>query len=433
MKLRTKYILFVVIIHLVTLVLSFLIFRDNKIFFIASEILILISVIITVQLYNELIQPLQTILRGLEAIKERDFNIKFVTTGKYEMDQLIGVYNQMMEQLKLERTKQEEQHFFLSKLINTSPTGILVLNHDGVIKQLNPKAIELLGVEEKEVMGKSPGDISLAIMHEINKLKSGESKTVTLNGITTYKLQKSHFIDRGFPRHFIMIEELTAEILAAEKKAYGKVIRMMAHEVNNTIGPVNSIIESALHTANLWEQKETNPLQQALQVAIERNQNLNLFMRNFADVVRLPEPHKKKTDLHDLINRVTTLFKTKAAEKEILFEYRLSKEPVYFLGDDQQMEQVLINIVKNALEAIDEKGVVRFTTSLHPKKIIITDTGKGIDEQEAGEIFTPFFSTKKTGQGIGLTVIKEILLNHHFSFNLKTAGQGKTEFEILLD
>ncbi len=248
MKLRTKYVLFVTLIHLVTLVLSFIIFRDNKIFFIASEILILISIFISWQLYKELLQPLQTLMHGLEAIEERDFNIKFVTTGKYEMDQLISVYNQMMEQLKLERTKQEEQHFFLSKLINTSPTGILVLNHDGYIHQLNPKAMELLGVEEKDVIGRLPGELSTTIMQEINRLKSGESKTVVLNGITTYKLQKSHFIDRGFPRHFIMIEELTAEILAAEKKAYGKVIRMMAHEVNNTIGPVNSIIESALHT-----------------------------------------------------------------------------------------------------------------------------------------------------------------------------------------
>ena len=137
-------------------------------------------------------------------------------------------------------------------------------------------------------------------MQETDKLKSGESKTVVLNGITTYKLQKSHFIDRGFPRYFIMIEELTAEILAAEKKAYGKVIRMMAHEVNNTVGPVNSIIESALKAPLPW-QGANESLQKALQVAMERNQSLNLFMRNFADVVRLPEPNKKKINLHELI------------------------------------------------------------------------------------------------------------------------------------
>src|SRR5438034_11642400 len=97
------------------------------------------------------------------------------------------------------------------------------------------------------------------------------------------------------------------------------------------------------------------------------------------------------------------------------------------------MEQVLINIVKNAIEAIDQKGIVCFTTTLRPKKVIISDTGKGIEEKEADEIFTPFFSTKKTGQGIGLTVVKEILLNHHFTFSLKTKEPGRTEFEIILN
>jgi two-component system nitrogen regulation sensor histidine kinase NtrY len=102
MKLLTTYILFVVIIHLLALVLSFIISRENKIFFIASGILILVSMTISWQLYKELLRSLQTLMRGLEAIKERDFNIKFVTTGTYETEQLISVYNQMTEQLKLE-------------------------------------------------------------------------------------------------------------------------------------------------------------------------------------------------------------------------------------------------------------------------------------------------------------------------------------------
>ena len=97
------------------------------------------------------------------------------------------------------------------------------------------------------------------------------------------------------------------------------------------------------------------------------------------------------------------------------------------------MGQVLINIVKNAIEAIDEKGVIRFATTIHPKKIIITDSGQGIDDAQADEIFSPFFSTRKTGQVIGLTVVKEILLNHHFSFSLKSVEPGKTEFVIVLN
>src|ERR1035438_4537596 len=243
MKLRTKYILFVAVLHLVALVLSYFIFLENKILFIISEVFIIISIIISWQLYNELIQPLNLLMQGTDAIKDRDFNVKFLSTGKYEMDRLIQVYNRMMDELRMERTKQEQQHLFLEKLIHTSPTGILILDFDENIQQVNPKALQLLGVEEKEVLKKSVYELSHPIMQQIKQLQSGHAKTFTMNGAVSYKLQKSHFIDRGFPRHFVMIEELTAEILEAEKKSYGKVIRMMAHEVNNTIGPVNSILD----------------------------------------------------------------------------------------------------------------------------------------------------------------------------------------------
>lgn len=433
MRLRTKYIIFVLILHLVTLVLSYFVFKRDVILFIGSEVLILISVFISYRLYKELLEPLQTLMRGVEAIKDRDFNIKFVKTGKYEMDQLIDVYNSMIDELRGERTKQEQQHFFLEKLIQTSPTGILILDHDNKVQQQNPKAYELLGVDEKQVIGKPIATLDIPVMKEIIHLNAGEAKTITLNGINTYKLQKSQFIDRGFPRAFVMIEELTVEILAAEKKAYGKVIRMMAHEVNNTIGPVNSILQSTLKTESLWQSDKNKTLQNALQVAVDRNQNLNLFMRNFAEVVRLPEPIKKKVDLHQLIKSVTTLMELKACEKEIAFHYNLATEPVYITADEQQLEQALINVVKNAIEAIDGKGTINFTTTIHPKKLIITDTGKGITDEHAAHLFSPFFSTKKDGQGVGLTLVKEILINHHFEFSLKTIEPGRTVFDIQLN
>src|SRR5947209_3015511 len=111
MKLRIKYLLFVIILHLVTLVLSFFIFRDDKLIFIASEVLILISALISWQLYYELIRPLKMLMNGVDAIEDKDFNVKFVSTGKYEMDKLINVYNRMIDELRSERTKQEQQHF----------------------------------------------------------------------------------------------------------------------------------------------------------------------------------------------------------------------------------------------------------------------------------------------------------------------------------
>lgn len=432
MKLRTKYLLFVIILHLITLVLSYFIFKENQVLFIASEALILLSALFAWQLYKQLIKPLKTLMTGVEALKERDFTTKFVATGQQEMDNLISVYNNMIDVLRTERTKQEQQHFFLEKLIQTSPTGIIILDYDNKIHQLNPKAVQFIGLEEKLVLNNQVDEIEHPVMKQIGELKSGESKTVTLNGVTTYKLQKSHFIDRGFPRVFIMMEELTVEILEAEKKAYGKVIRMMAHEVNNTIGPVNSIIQSTLNT-NLLNSEYNPTIKNALQVAYERNQNLNFFMRNFADIVRLPPPNKKKLDLHKLLKNITTLMGLKAGEKEIIFHYNLAKEPLIIYADEQQVEQALLNIVKNAIEAIEQKGSVTFSTTLHPAKLSVADTGQGIDETVSEQLFTPFFSTKKDGQGVGLTLIREILLNHHYKFSLNTVTPGRTEFSIFFE
>jgi nitrogen fixation/metabolism regulation signal transduction histidine kinase len=423
MKLRTKYLLFVIVVHLVALVLSFFIFRQSAIFFIISEIVILFSVAISWKLYSELIKPLKLLIEGVEAIKARDFNVRFAATGKYEMDQLIDVYNKMIDELRKERTTQEEQHLFLEKLVETSPTGILILDYDEMVQQINPKALQLLGP--------SPLTVNHPVMQQIALMKSGESKTITWKGVNTFKLQKSHFIDRGFPRHFIMIEELTADILAAEKKAYGQVIRMMAHEVNNTIGPVNSILQSILKSQGLTESDNTNqPLQKALQVAVDRNYNLNLFMRNFADVVRLPKPSRKNIDCSQLVMQVAQLMEMKAGEKKIQFQFHIPEVSFFIYADEQQMEQVLINIIKNAMEAIEEEGTIQFIINPSSRQLSIIDSGSGIPDSIADQLFTPFFSTKKDGQGVGLTLIKEILLNHGFEFSLKTIFPHRTEFMI---
>ncbi len=430
MKLRSKYILFVVILHLLALVLTYFIFQDNKIYFIISEAFIIISVVIAWQLYVQLLQPLKTLMQGVEAIKDRDFNLKFLSTGKHEMDQLIEVYNQMMDELRIERTRQEQQHFFLEKLIFTSPTGIIILDYDDNVQQINPKARQILNLKEEQLVGYSIDKLSHPLFMQIKGLQSGESLVFKLDGISTYKLQKSHFIDRGFSRHFVMIEDLTAEILEAEKNVYGKVIRMMAHEVNNTVGPVNSIIQSGLKADQLWASHQFNTLKDALQVAMDRNHNLNQFMRNFADLVKLPSANKQKIDLHQVIKSVSQLMAIKAKDQNIEFRFDLVNDSFFIMADEQQMEQVLINIVKNAIEAIGTNGIIEFRTTADKKNLIISDTGAGINPEQSANLFSPFFSTKKDGQGIGLTLVREILVNHGFEFSLKTITEKKTDFTI---
>ena len=391
----------------------------------------LVSVVFAVRLYQQLLSPLKTLMQGIEAIKDRDFNVKFLSTGKREMDQLIGVYNQMMDELRIERTRQEQQHFFLEKLIFTSPTGIVILDYDDNVTQINPKALQILGMEGKQVLGYSIEKVVHPLFRQIKELRSGQNSVFKMDGINTYKLQKSHFVDRGFSRHFVMIEDVTSEILAAEKNVYGKVIKMMAHEVNNTIGPVNSIIQSALKTSQIWQDHTVIPLKDALQVAVERNHNLSLFIRNFADLVKLPQANKRNIDLHLLIKRVTTLMAFKAKDHNILFQFDLGEPQFKIMADEQQMEQALINIVKNAIEAIGTNGVIKFVVRGASKSLIISDSGIGISDEQLAHLFSPFFSTKKDGQGIGLTLVREVLVNHGFEFSLKSVIQGKTEFTII--
>ena len=414
MKLRNKYLLLVVLLHGLVLGLSFIIFQEFRLFFFVAEIVVIVSIWISWRLYRQLIRPLDLLVQGADAIRDRDFNVKFLATGQYEMDKLIEVYNEMIDVLRTERTRQEQQHLFLEKLIATSPTGIVIMDYDEQLQQVNPRAMELLAAGEKE------------LLEAAKQMRPGEARVVSTDGINMYKLHKSHFIDRGFPRHFIMIEELTAEIQAAEKKAYGKVIRMMAHEVNNTVGPVNSILQSALRAGG----ERRDDLKNALQVAIDRNHNLNQFMRKFADVVRLPEPMCAGMDLRQLVSEVGLLMEGREGEKAIRFYYLLGSASFLIRADRLQMEQVLINIIKNAMEAIEREGSILFTLDRTNRQLIIADSGGGISAAAAVQLFSPFFSTKKDGQGIGLTLVKEVLLNHGYEFSLKTVAPGVTEFII---
>ena len=428
MKLRTKYLLFVSIIHGIALLLSYFVFQSQKLLFLLAEVFIVISMLIAWQLFNQMIRPLQLLVDGAKAIRDRDFTVKLVETGMLEMDQLIEVYNQMIEELRKERTQQQQQHFFLEKLIQHSPVGIIILDHDQRVQEVNPAAKKLLRTINTE--GWLLKDIDHPIINEITNLLRLKLNTITLHGAESYKIQLSEFIDQGFPRNFVIIQELTTELMEAEKLAYGKVIRMMAHEVNNTIGPVNSILQSA-HSIQS-ETSGLNSLTNALQVAMDRNNNLNRFMRNLADVVRMPEPDRKFVDVNQMIDNVAILMAETVKHKGISFEFELEYNGFNIFADQLQMEQVLINIVKNSIEAlVDVKnGKITFITTASPKKITIRDNGKGISSKVVPALFSPFFSTKTDGQGIGLTLIKDVMIKHGFQFNLAENQSGETEFTI---
>jgi len=431
MRLRTKYILFVSLIHIVLIILSLNLIKDKIYLFLVAEVVILITIIISIILYRQLICPVNTITSGIESIEDKDFSMKFVKVGHYEMDKLISVYNTMIDQLRVERVKQQEQHFFLENLIESIPSGIVILDFESMISLVNPAAEEFLEEKEENLIGKTFAEIPGKLAARINNISSSKTVVIPLSGMKTYRCQKASFVDRGFNHQFVVIEELTEELLKTERTAYEKVIRLMSHEINNSIGAVNSILSSSLNYSEQIAGEDRSHFVEAMEVAIRRNEHLNKFMSNFADIVRIPQPVKSKSNLHELLKTVQMLISSQVKGKEINWEWELVEDEIIIELDVHQIEQVLVNILKNAVEAISKTGKIIIRTELHPKRrLLIMNDGEKISEEIQQKLFTPFFSTKSSGQGLGLTLIREILLNHGFNFSLHTGEDGYTIFLV---
>ena len=432
MSLRVKFLLFVVLIHAVLIVLAGQMLRTNPVLFVGLEGLLLVSIVLTVQLYRGFVRPFELIAAGTAAIQAQDFSLKFVPVGQREMDQLIGVYNHMMDALRQERVTQYEKSHLLESLIRASPAGVLLLSFEGEIEGVNPAAERLLAQPAAALLGQRPGALPGEWGAALARLTEAEPQVVRLSGLQTYRASCSHFLDRGFSRQFILLEELTRELIKQEKQAYEQLIRMMSHEVNNSIGAINSLLHSFHHYASQLAAADQPDFREALDVAIQRNTNLVNFTAGFAHLVRLPPPQPAPTDVHELLRHLTRLLHVPAQNRRISWHLELAEGPLLVSLDARQLEQALLNIGKNALEAIGENGHVWVRTTHQPPTLVIENDGPALAPEVQRRLFTPFFSTKRDGQGIGLTLVRDILLQHNFRFSLETQPNGRTAFTVWL-
>ena len=432
MSLRSKIILYLVVIHLIWAAMAVLVFHQNRVWLLVVELFFAVSVLFGVLLVRAFFVPLQLIQTGAELMNERDFTCAFVETGQAEMDELIRVYNRMIEALREERLKLTEKHYFLQELINASPAGIVVLDYDGNITDLNPSAARLISYAGPEAAGKRLSELGDSIGGVLEALAVGESRVLSLHGNLRVRCQKSVFFDRGFPRHFILLEELTEELRLSEKRAYEKLIRVMSHEVNNSVGAISSLLESGANYAVQIESADREDFTTALMVARQRAQDLNGFMRRFADVVRLPLPDRRPCDVISLLEDLASLIQPELAKRKICLSWEIPDRPVLISMDKNQMEQVFLNVLKNAVEAIGQEGTITVKVGGEPDATVLSieDSGTGLSAEVHQNLFTPFFTTKAEGQGIGLTLIQEILTQHGFQFVLENVDGKGARFSI---
>ncbi len=381
--------------------------------------------------YSRCVKSFHIISSGMDLLREQDFGSRLRRVGQYEADELVDLFNTLMERLKNERLKLREQNEFLDLLIQASPLGVVVLDHDGRITDVNPSGQRYLGIEDASfVRGMQPAEVPGCVRIGLSDIPLRAVRTVRRSDGTILQCRHESFVDRGFVRSFFFIESLTEELRRAEKKAYEKVIRMIAHEVNNSTAGIASAMTTI--GEELAEMPDTEELRETMRICVERCYSMSHFITRFAEVVKIPPADPRPTDLNRLVERLSKFMESLCVGKDIRItistDDRLGLLPI----DATLMEQVLLNVVKNAVESIGEQGEIVVCTDATKRSLTVVDNGAGISAETAVKLFSPFFSTKPTGQGLGLLFVREVLTQHRCTYSLTTdPGDGLTRFVIL--
>ena len=369
---------------------------------------VLIAVVL-ILFYRSVVIPLNAVQNGIYLLREQDFSSRLRKTGQTDADQVVMLFNSLMDTLKTERLKTQEQNHLLTLLIDASPMGIAICDFDGNIISHNA-AYQTL--------------ISPDIEKKIASIPDGESITVRSADTQIVRCSNLWFMDSGFRRRFILIERMTDDILQAEKNLFNKIVRTMGHEVNNTLGSVISILDtlSEIHSSDRM-------LSETIDSGSERCNNLVQFVKGYAEVAKLPPPQPETLDVAAEMERILPFLKLMAGDNITIVLHSTATGIVTSI-DPILFERAIVNIVKNSIDSIGASNG-SITIKCMPDSIEITDNGPGISAEAAEHIFTPFFSTKQPDRGIGLMLVTEILRAHNAVYSLTTDSETRlTTFRI---
>lgn len=365
---------------------------------------------------------------GMDLLREQDYSSRLAPVGQRDADKIVSLFNSLMERLKAEKLHVEEQEHLLNLLINASPLGIVSLDRAGKIRLANASAHKMLG---DDIIGMSLDDIPSPIARCCAGLQIGIPATLRLSDNMVYRCTRLVFMDRGISNPFYLIEILTEEVIIAEREAYGRVIRTLGHEVNNSMASISSLL-SLLLEIRPWGNDDTE-LTETVEACAARAAGLSDFISSYSRVVKIPEIRKEPVSLNSFVSSLRPFIASMAATRGITLVTETLEPSDTPIGlDSPLMEQAIINIVKNAIESIADRpgGLITVSTTGN-NRLTVTDNGAGILPEASGRLFTPFFSTKPSGQGLGLMFVSEILRRHGATFSLSTSpDDGLTRFSI---
>jgi two-component system nitrogen regulation sensor histidine kinase NtrY len=434
----------VVLIGVTMTLVVFMVTRPNMIF--AAGLTILVVVAQLLELYRFSSQTNRKLTRFLESVKYSDFISGFNTDNRLgrSFRDLNQQFNEVLEAFRKARSEKEEHWQYLNTVVQQVRTGIFSYDSDGNIQLMNANARRYLDVATnlknvRELAERNPG-----LYNMIEAMAPGKSSLYKQGSDMQLTVNMTELRIRGNVVKLVTLQNIQTELQRQELEAWQNLTRVLRHEIMNSITPISSLTSTLkeildkelVQNGNRYELKNegAEDLREGLDTIESRSKGLIKFIDAYREYTSLPQPHIKTVRLKDLIDKVGQLMKPQLKKTSITFTSTCKSEYLTVQADEEMIEQVLINLVKNAIESLGsmENGEVSIKGDFDENSVYIeiSDNGPGIIKEALNRIFVPFFTTKKSGSGIGLSLSRQIMQMHNGTLTVESTPYVKTVFRM---
>jgi two-component system nitrogen regulation sensor histidine kinase NtrY len=433
----------VLLIVILSLLLAYYVFDKHSLRF--SIIITLAIIMLTISLITYLNTTNRKIRFFFDSVRNDDSNLSFPVDAKdkrfRELYRSMTRVNQQIQQLKIENRTQEQ---YFQILLEHLATGIITYNDKGFILHANSSAKRVLSMEVLTHLQQIK-KIDQKLFHTISSIKPFERRLCAIEtgqGEIQLSLKAASFRTNDTEVFILSIQDIKNELDEKELESWMKLIRVLMHEIMNSITPITSLSESLSNIYSpggvplLPEQvsiKTISTTLQGLNVIKEQGRGLMSFVESYRKLTRVPEPEKKLFRVSDLMSRVRILYNSLEMSNRMDLSFSLNNPELELFADQNLISQVLINLLKNAIEANENNSDGRISISAgtdssnHPE-ICVIDNGPGITEENLDEIFVPFFTTREKGSGIGLSISRQIMRVHGGNLKVRSVPGKETVF-----
>jgi two-component system, NtrC family, nitrogen regulation sensor histidine kinase NtrY len=433
-KFNLQIIVRVIIIVILAIITAYGII-DRGWFFtpLVSGILLLLSCI---ELVRHLSYYHRSLNNFLMTIKQSGFNASF-PENKPREEELFHTFNEIIQSFQSLALENEAQLQFLNTLTDNIQAGILVFNEAGVINWMNPEVKNLIrkpGISSLTDLARIQPDLA----GELKALAPGRKKIISMPGSgenMEVSVQVSKILIGGEILNIGLLQNIHREMEIKEVEAWQKLTRVMRHEIMNSMTPIVGLTEAVNLVISSKENLNISDpdfidIKESLHTIEDRSKGLLKFVNAYKDFSQVPELSLSEIGINDLLEKVKALFEKELAQKTAVLHLDVKPASMKVLVDQELFEQVFINLVKNSLEAFENSSgeIVVFCRRDKDRSLIrFSDNGSGIEEQILDRIFIPFYTTKKEGSGIGLSLSRQIIQQHGGNITVSSAkGKGTT-------